>query len=172
MKRCEVVINKSNDPMIKYLIELKAKAKSANSKYDGYGVWGNLNITDQGKGYVNAFLDAISDGTTAGMRKMRKAFWEGGLVVDGDGIGHVIRIGTLKVNSPKAELAVSFSGKKDSFGGQDKLIVGKFLLPAAAEEEDEWADEDEEDPTEDKRTPTAKAADAEEYEEEDEENLF
>lgn len=129
IKRIELKENGNKDPMLKFLIELKATPGTENEKYDGYGVWDQQNVTDQGKGYVNAMLDAMTDGSDAAKRELRRAFWGGELVVDGDGYGHITRIGKMKVNSPDScNIPVAFMGKTHTYNNETSLRVGRWLV--------------------------------------------
>lgn len=135
LKRLELVAkNGSGDPMLRYLIELKAKPNTEASKYDGYGVWGNQNVTDQGKGYVNQFLDALTNGSDEQILATRKAFWGGQLVVEDEGEGHVIRIGKMQIGSPSGSRTVAFTGKRTTYKGEEKLEVQRFLVSKEEEE--------------------------------------
>ena len=135
LKRLELIDeNKNGDPMLKYLIELKARPGSDAEQYDGYGVWGNQNVTDQGKGYVNQFLDALTDGSEDQIIATRRAFWGGQLIVEDDGKGHVLRIGKMKIDSPDCSRKVAFQGKRTKYQGDEKLEVAKFLVSKTKEE--------------------------------------
>lgn len=172
LKRLELIAeNSKGNPMLRYLIELKADPGSDNALYDGYGVWGHQNVTDQGKGYVNAFLDALTDGTPEGSLTIRKAFWGGQMVVEDDGEGHVVRIGKMNIDSPDCTKRVAFVGKRAKNNGEDKLEVAKWLISKGKEEEidmskleelpddlrdedptDPWASSDDDDDTEPETT--------------------
>lgn len=129
IKRIELKENGNKDPMLKFLIELKATPGTENEKYDGYGVWDQQNVTDQGKGYVNAMLDAMTDGSDSAKKELRRAFWGGELVVDGDGYGHITRIGKMKVNSPDScNIPVAFMGKSHTYNNETSLRVGRWLV--------------------------------------------
>lgn len=136
LKRLELIAeNKSGNPMLKYLIELKAREGSEAAQYDGYPIWGNQNVTDQGKGYVNQFLDALTNGSDEQILVTRKAFWTGGLVVEDDGEGHVIRIGKMQIGSPTGSRTVAFQAKKKTYKGEESLEVARFLVTKEEEPE-------------------------------------
>lgn len=121
-------------PLLTLLLEFCATKNSDASQYDGYGVWHRLNVTKQGAAFVNQFLEAIAQGDDEKFAKIKKAFWGGGLVVDGDDEGHVIRIGNLRVESPNGELIVYIGTKTDSYKGEERLAVTRFLWPANGDE--------------------------------------
>ena len=175
LKRMELKMNKNDDPMFSILLEIAERKGSKLAKYNGYGVWHNLNVTDQGKGYVNGFLDALAGKSQVAQKKMRRAFWETGIVTEGKtDLGHVLKIGTTKVNSPDGELMMAISGKTEP-DYKDKsvmrLIVGSFLIgePSSDEDEDEEdEDEDDDDIEEDDDDVDVDEEDDEDEEEEDE----
>lgn len=138
-------------PMLRILVELKAQKGSKNAKYDGYGIWNYRQITDQGKGYVNQFLDALTDGTPAACRKIRKGFWDVGVVTEEDDGGHVIKIGTIKIDSPKCSIPVAFVGRtgKDQNDEPNLEIASWLLAKGKTDDEDLGDDEDEDEEDED-----------------------
>lgn len=146
-----LVTNKNNDPMLKGMVELKAEKGHKNAKYDGYGVWFNLNVTDQGAPFINQFLAAISDGTELGIKKLKRAFWDGGITTEKplpkkphESAGEVIKIGTWKSGSPEGTTTISITTKKSVNPKDDseKLDVRRWLMPAVPEEEEYDEDED------------------------------
>lgn len=115
LKRFTITDNKNDEPMIQGVGEINEPKDSPNAKYNGYGIWFQQNVTDQGAGYVNGLLDAMAgDEFTAA--KLRDAFWDDGVKVKEDEkksksnkpIFHVLRIGDFKVGSPKGEVEVIF----------------------------------------------------------------
>lgn len=85
-----------------------------DGKYDGFVAWGSLNLIESGVPYVNQFLHALTDGSEKSITAMEKAFYESGPVVD-DRRQHVLKIGTIKVDSPNGELPIRISIKKSSY---------------------------------------------------------
>lgn len=83
-------------------------------KYDGFVAWGSLNLIDSGVPYINQFLHALTDGSEKSIAAIEKAFYETGPVVD-DRQQHVLKIGTLKIDSPNGELPIKVSIKKSSY---------------------------------------------------------
>lgn len=83
-------------------------------KYDGFMAWGSLNLIDSGIPYVNQFLHALTDGSEKSIAAVEKAFYEVGPVVDNEQ-KHVVKIGTLKIDSPNGDLPIKVSIKKSSY---------------------------------------------------------
>lgn len=140
--------NRSDDFMFNGFIEIDEPKKSPKSQYNGYGIRFNLNISDQGAGYVNQFLDAISGGNA----KLRSAFWARGVDLDGPkgaDTGPVLKIGGL-LATPDNKITVTVNTRMNEYpkgSGDWSLQVGQFLLAntnSSAEDEGE-EDEGEED---------------------------
>lgn len=130
-------------PRFNCLLELIGP--SSADKYMGYGFWHGLNLTKQGAGYVNQFLNGLAGGSESAQRSLRKAFWGADIVVDED--GHVQRIGKTKIGSPDGQLTLEITSRlgKDRDGNARAEVVS-VLVPqndsASFETED---DEDEDD---------------------------
>ena len=89
-------------------------SNTPEGKFDGFMAWGSLNLIDSGIPYINQFLHALTDGSDKSVTAIEKAFYETGPVVD-DKQQHVLKIGSLTVNSPNGELPVKVSIKKTSY---------------------------------------------------------
>jgi hypothetical protein len=132
-RRLGMKINRNGDPMLNCLVEIQEPGSSSKAKYNGYGFWWNGNVTDEGAGYINQFLDAISGEDV----RVRKAFWNGKcrtseMPKKGKTVA-VTAIGPLKIKQEGMPAVVSaFKGKP--FKGEINLRVGDWLLPAAATE--------------------------------------
>ena len=83
-------------------------------KYDGFVAWGNLNLIDSGIPWVNQFLHALTDGSEKSIAAIEKAFYNGGIVVD-DSQKHVVKIGSLVIDSPNGEIPIKVSLEKSSY---------------------------------------------------------
>lgn len=94
-------------------------------KYDGCPVYGGVNLTEQGKQYVNQWLYALTDGSDAEFKKLQKAFM-GGPVTD-EKKENVTKIGTLKINSPEGEQPILISLKHDTYNGDTNCKIVSFL---------------------------------------------
>lgn len=182
LKRLELVKeNSAGDPMLRGLLEINEPKKSKASKYNGYGVWFNQNLTDVGAEYCNGFLDALAGPNETKQQKLKDAFWGNGMVVDGKGEGHVLKIGTVRIGSPEGKIVLAFNGRRKGYQGEIKLDVAGWLIldedgavvadDDEYEEDDEYEDEyeaeDEEDDEEDEEDDEEDDEDDEEEEEDE-----
>lgn len=115
-------------------------------KYDGFMAWGSLNLIDSGVPYINQFLHALTDGSDKSITAMETAFYKDGPIVD-DRQQHVLKIGTLKIDSPNGDLPIKVSIKKSSYFNPETkqtsessriesfLMGGGTAKPAAAKAE-------------------------------------
>lgn len=129
-------------PRFNCLLELIGP-KSAE-KYVGYGFWHGLNLTKQGAGYVNQFLNGLAGSSESAQRALRKAFWDADIVVDDD--NHVIKIGKTKIGSPDGQLTLEITTRmgKDRDGNPRSEVVS-VLVPQNETESSSEADDDEDD---------------------------
>lgn len=135
--------NSNGDPMLNGVLEIAERPKSEKGKFNGYGMWFNLNVTKQGAPYVNNFLDVFGFN--------RKAFWgTGGVTVDeNDDPATVTKIGSKTVNPEKMQCKIRTKFK--TYQGEKELAVagaGFMPLSASGDEEDADWDEDESDDSE------------------------
>lgn len=137
--------NRNKDNMITGVAEINEPESSKKSKFNGYGIFFNQNVTAQGAGYVNQFLDAISGGDAA----LRKAFWDKGVSVDESkeiAGGHPITKIGGKLRVPEQDgLDAVLAAKEGSYNGEDRLEVGSWLLPineGPSDDEDDEGDDD------------------------------
>lgn len=116
-------------------------------EYKGAPAFDNKNLTDQGVPYVNQFLEALTDGSDKARAAVKRAFWKTGPIVD-DAKEHILRIGTVKVESPKGELRVLISTKLNTYQGNTSARIQQWMLsdgegvPAEETEVVEAEDED------------------------------
>lgn len=147
VKRLTCTVNKNGDFMLNCVAEIAEPKGSPKSKYNGYGIWWNGNLTEESAGYVNQFLDSI----TGGKKEVRKALWEGKMrTFDTPKKGHkaqVMAIGPFKVRQ-EGILAVVNTRLGKPYNGEQNLQVADWLLPsqvtaeqAEAAEGDDEADE-------------------------------
>lgn len=129
-------------PRFNCLLELIGP-KSAD-KYVGYGFWHGLNLTKQGAGYVNQFLNGVAGSSESAQRSLRKAFWGADIVVDDD--GHVQRIGKTKIGSPDGQLTLEITTRlgKDRDGNARAEVVS-VLVPQNETASSESSDDDDDD---------------------------
>jgi len=155
--------NSNGDPMLTGVLEIAERPKSEKGKFNGYGMWFNLNVTKQGAPYVNNFLDVFGFN--------RKAFWgTGGVTVDeNDDPPTVTKIGSKTVNPEKMTCKVRTKFK--TYQGEKELAVaGAGFMPLSAsgdeDEDDAWDDDDESDDTEEVVDDADEDSDEEDEEEE------
>lgn len=145
LKRLALKKNKNGDWMFNGVVEINETSRH-KKQYNGYGAWFNQNITESGAPFVNAFLDAL------GLSKaQKKAFWgsTGVKTETGDskdGPHPVEAIGGFRV---KEEMPIVFLGKRDSYNGEERLQVGRFLVADQVKSSDDVDDETDIDEDED-----------------------
>ncbi|UVK63863.1 hypothetical protein SEA_LILYPAD_59 [Gordonia phage LilyPad] len=143
LKQLTIKENRNGDNMLSFVAEIADTGPRA--KYNGFAIFGQQNITDQGAGYVNQLLDAISDGDSS----VKEEFWEGAVKTkkaekpdkNGKPVYHVRSIGDFKVGSPDdLDIEIVITGKKGSYGGEYKLDAqgyGPASLDLDGDDEDE-----------------------------------
>lgn len=139
LRMLRLKVNKNGDNMLNGLFVIDEKDPK-KKKYNTYPMWWNGNVTEQGAGYINKFLDAFGFD--------RKAFWAAKVVHDGDGdgektLGNITKIGSKVV---KEDTIVYVSGRPNNYNGETSLQVGSFLLdPPKSRQSEEDEDEDDDD---------------------------
>jgi hypothetical protein len=129
IKFMRIKVNKNGDDMLNILTEI-AEPKGDRAKYNGYGVWDNLNITDENAGRVNALLDALGIN--------RKQFWPpNGPQVDNNDPPNITKIGTKRPEGCKLRIAT----KDDEYQGVERLITTRYLPLKGNEEAEDEADD-------------------------------
>lgn len=124
IKGLKMKTNKNKDYMISGPAEIDEPASSPKAKYNGYTIWFQLNVTKQGAGYVNNFLDALGFS--------RKAFWDSNVVVDDEAPPNITKIGTKRV-TPNMVVKINAKVEPAKGGYEEKLAVnGSGFLPADA----------------------------------------
>lgn len=191
VKRLTCTVNKNDDFMLNCVAEIAEPKGSPKSKFNGYGIWWNGNLTEDGAGYINQFLDSV----TSGKKEVRTALWEGKMrTFDAPKKGHkaqVMAIGPWKVPQEGAKAIVNTRLGKP-YNGEQNLQVADWLLPSQASDEqveavdgvtddeaDEMVEDDEEvagdydqgtDESEDTTDGDAEEDDGIEYTDEDDDN--
>lgn len=85
-----------------------------NGEFDGYMAWhSGLNLIDGSEAYVNQWLLALTDGSDKQFNQIKAAF-DKGFATD-ERKKHVLKIGRWNINSPKGELPIKVSLKKEPF---------------------------------------------------------
>ena len=175
MKRLFMSENKAG-PALAGLVEISEPKGSKRAKYNGYGFWINQNITDQGAGWVNQFLLAVSNGK----EQIKDDFWDDGVKARADekGVYQVERIGEFKIGSPNCDIEMVVVTKHDTWQGKKKLVATSYV-PLSESTLDESEDEDDRDEGEDDfededglEDEDESEDDEDEDEDEDEDDLF
>lgn len=148
VKRITCTVNKNGDYMLNCVAEINEPKGSSKAKFNGYGIWWNGNLTEDGAGYINQFIDSI----TGGKREVRTALWNGKLrTFDAPKKGHkaqVMAIGPFKINQEGIAAVVNTRLGKP-YNGEQNLQVADWLLPSQVSNEQaeaaEGSDEDDDD---------------------------
>lgn len=126
---------------------LQIGVEITDPRYKGYFAWGNLNLIDSGLQFVNQFLNALGDGSDASLKKLQKALFGPGPVVDDSGNNvEVKKIGTVTINSPKGERAMIVSLKRKEWpvgSGELSCQINGYSPITSGEDDDDDADVDE-----------------------------
>lgn len=141
VKNVKIKINSAGNPMLKAIAEIAAPKGHPMAEYNGAVAFWNGNLTKQGAGYVNEFLQSIAGSATVG-KKLSEAVWlgkHGGINLGGDGKPKkdadtvVNAIGTIKFSPDKdrfAEIVTAHSKvNKGDRKGEIDLAVGSWVLP-------------------------------------------
>ena len=126
----------AGEPRINLLFEI------SEGKYKGAGIFDGLNQTQQGAGYINAFLHALTDGSEKQKAAIEKAFWDTGY--------DLADIADKAVGKPILKIGKNFKpeGKPIAFvtklepnqnGDGERARISRFVVPF-----DEDGTEDEE----------------------------
>lgn len=147
LKTVNLKVSKSGHPMIFAVVELDSKDKK-KAKYNGYPVMTNVVIMDKTLGMVNQFLDALA-GSTAKGKRVRKLFWEDGIVVlKGEAadsnlgeieVGKIGSIGGIKMTGKNR---IILSGEPSEYNGNTRFEQKQWIVPSDEMDEDDDLDED------------------------------
>lgn len=124
-------------PRIALLLEI------TEGQFKGAGIMHSLNETEQGKGFLNQFLHAMTDGSDKQKKMIEEWYWELGYDVESESDGKMGRpfnyIGkpTFKPIGKK----VAFTTKMDSYNEEPKAAIVSFIVPLEDSEESEPEEE-------------------------------
>jgi hypothetical protein len=117
-------------------------------EYKGAGVLHSLNLLEDSSWSVNQFLHALTDGSERQKNAIEKLFWDQGYDVEPEPMGKLgqqfIGIGNGNKFKPIGK-PVAFIVKADSYQGNPKAAIDRFLVPTFNEEEPEPVSEAEAD---------------------------
>lgn len=149
LKRLQLTKNKNDDPMLKGLAIIDEPAGSKKSQYNGKDVWFNLNVTQQGRPWVNNFLTALVPENK--VDATRKAFWGQKVMVDKSEPPTILSIGAIKIIEG---MLISAQCGHKIYNGDTDLDAKRFLRPSntdpsgaaepADDDDDDWEDAEEE----------------------------
>lgn len=129
VKFIKVKVNKNQDDMLNVLAEIAEPKGSAKAKYNGYGIWNNINITDQGVPYVKQFLDALGADS--------EAFFSGKGTQSTETPPQIMTIGKFKLTG---ENPIMVATKRTEYNGNERLEVTKWA-PVDADDDDDDVDD-------------------------------
>lgn len=132
-------------PMLKAMVQITGPASA--KKYHGAAVWRNIVITDKSAGFVNQFLNALTDGSQSQILRVQKAFWEDGIVVNDE--GQITKIGPIKINSPEGERPVLIQVKNREYQGNKQAEIANWLRKSNDDDDDSDSDDSSDDGIED-----------------------
>lgn len=134
LKRLRIKNNRNDDPMLNMLLSLNENER-LKKKYNGFTMWSQQNVTQQGAPYVNQFLTAL------GLSKPQiKSFWSDGCVTDDETPPNVLKLGkTFKVKD--SGLFVYVDVKSEPYNGETRLAVRQYVVPKNKSDKDEDAEE-------------------------------
>lgn len=116
LKFLQAKTNKNGDTMLVALLEIR-EDREDKKQFNGYGIWHNMNVTEQGAPWVNAFLD------TFGFN--RSKFWNDGATVNEEtDPPTVTKIGSKAI---KGGEMCRVATKRETYKGEEKLRVQQFL---------------------------------------------
>jgi hypothetical protein len=126
--------NKNGDQMLMITAEIAEKGSKKDQAYNGYAMWTNQNVTEQGAPYLKAFLKAIGVTWNDFINKT---------VADESQEPTVLnKIGKVNLNKPVEAWASLKYGEDQQ--GFDRAEIGRWLAPVDEDDaDDDDADDDE-----------------------------
>jgi hypothetical protein len=111
-------------------------------KYRGAGVWHSLNLTEQGASSVNQFLHALTDGSAKQRDVLEKWFWELGYDVEPEDEGKLGKqFNVIGKNFKPIGKPIAFMIKADSYNGQPKAAIDRFIVGSGNDEAEDVVEE-------------------------------
>lgn len=141
VRRLQLVINSKQNPMLKLVVEIREPKGSPNEQYNGAATWHNLNCTEQGSGYVNDFLNALSGNN---IEVLKKFWFAGPNLADPKPPSMVKAIGPLAIKDEGMPIRFSSIHKPNQKDPKKmELAIGAFLPAKIKDEVPDDAIEDE-----------------------------
>lgn len=136
LKQLKVAPTSKGGEMFKCLVEID-ETRPAKQQFNGYGLWGNVNIQESTAQFVARLARALG-ATYADIQK-------GNVVIDSEDPPNVVKVGKVKVTGDNK---VSVSTRINEYNGTTSLQIGAFLPPkdeAANGAVDDSSDDEEDD---------------------------
>jgi hypothetical protein len=128
--------NKNDDPMLNGMLVIQ-DGRPGKKQYNGFPIWFNQNITDQGKPYVKQILKALG---LSWSDLVNKTVIEGDMPKSNDDDpAPIVKIGNVKFSGNDVIVRASLGYRKDN---TEELEVKSFLEPKDGDDEGGVADED------------------------------
>jgi hypothetical protein len=141
LKKVTDTKNKNKERMLKIIVEIDEPKGAPGYKWNGWALFENQNVTDQGAPYLKRFLTAI--GVTWADFTQRCVVEE-----DGDGKGNdvIVKIGSLNLKKLDVKplyvwAALKMQPAKGDY--EEKMAVGRWLAPREDEDFSNTDDDDE-----------------------------
>lgn len=123
---------------------LKGVFEIAEGPYKGAGLFWNKPLLDQTVGWINQFLDALTDGSQKQKDQLQHIFWDIGCDLEQEADGKLGRqIKTVGKSTKLIGRPISFIVRNGSYEGQDRPEIARFVIPV--EDEPEMDEEEMED---------------------------
>lgn len=126
-------------PRIALLLEV------SEGPFKGAGIVHSLNETEQGKGYINQFLHAMTDGSEEQKSLIEEWYWELGYDTEAEDDGKMGKPFNF-IGKPKFKpigKSVAFVVRSGSYDGKPKAEIANFVVPVPNSSEDDDAVEEE-----------------------------
>jgi hypothetical protein len=136
LRRLQIVTNRNGDDMMKWVMDIQEPKGSDKARFNGYGVWGQQNITDQGKPFLKNLL-------IHGLGVSWSDFMNKTITVDEERPTMVKSIGRKKFLDETIDVRAQC--KRETYQGEPRLAFGRMLPWEDAEEEMDEGDEPDKD---------------------------
>lgn len=137
LRRLQIVTNRNGDDMVKWVMDIAEPKGSEKARYNGCGIWGQQNVTEQGKPFLKSVL-------VHGLGVSWSDFI-GKTVTESDERPTMVKsIGRKKFLDETIDVRAQL--KREVYQGETRLAFGRFLpyedADVEADEDDEPGEED------------------------------
>lgn len=138
LKFIKLKTNRNGDAMLSILVEINEPKKvdgekNKKSKYNGYGMWGNINLTESGAPYAARMCKAIG---------AKYSDLLNSLTVNDEDPPQILRIGKTKITG---EQKVTVEGRPNVYDGKTSLQIGRFVVKDNDDADSDADDDEDED---------------------------